>query len=67
MTVKIRNASKKIVAEGDDRAEAMVRLKDANKGALVYPHVDGHEVHLRVKDKNGEYPDVQVLKIEETD
>lgn len=65
MAVKISDGAN-VVAEGDDRAEAMVRLKDAYAGGLFYPMADGTGVHVRPKNADGEYPDVVVLTIEET-
>lgn len=55
---------KDTVAEGGTFAEALVRLQDkvADK-ALLYPTADGSAVHMRVKDKYGEYLKVEILKV----
>lgn len=64
MTIKISN-DVEVVAEGDTRAEAMVRLKDAYTGGLFYPVADGSGVHIRLPDENGDFHEVVVLTITE--
>jgi hypothetical protein len=54
----------KVLAQAEDRNEAILRLKIEKEGeALFYPHVDGKRIDMRLKDKNGEFHQVVTLDI----
>lgn len=64
--IEIRKGTK-AVAKGETYEEALVRLKDSLSGALLYPEaVDAgtpKTIHVRLKDRKGEYLEVVILKV----
>lgn len=65
MITLVNSKTKKAEGAGDSLQEAVWELKRARSNDLVYPDADGKTVHVRVRDKDGEYPTVEVLDVKQ--